>query len=522
MISIGLGHNLSIQDFLAVANARSPVTLPPATAELLTKRRKQIVDYVSTHNEPAYGFNRGFGHNAVQAVPPSKLAELQLNIIRSHASGVGPASPVEVVRGAMLLRAHSLAQGYSGVRAEVVSQLVNCLNAGVVPEVPQFGSVGASGDLAPLSHIALGLIGEGRAYYQGKLMLAKDALAAAQIRPLSLEMKEGLALNNGVQFSTAYAILCLNECRTLLRTAVLNSALAVQVLLGRDAAFAADLHALRPHPGARAIADLIWGLVQDAPVRTLRKQVEGMQDPYSLRCSAQILGSCYDLIEEAAATFTIEMNSVTDNPLILPASDAGGAHTRIISGGHFHGMPVAVKIYNLVQALAIMARLSNMRCARFVDERRNSGLGNDLTWPTLSPEEHSTSSGMMVAEYASAALTNYIWGASFPSHLLSISTDAGQEDHVSMSAGLAVRVAETIPRVCEAMAVELAFCAQAAAIRKVSARDQAAFNPRCEKVLARVSEVFPAVIKDRSLSGELKTLSEVVRSGELLALAGIE
>jgi histidine ammonia-lyase len=247
------------------------------------------------------------------------------------------------------------------------------------------------------------------------------------------------------------------------------------------------------------------------------------------------LGTVCDLLTEARRTFEIEINSATDNPLLLQnPAELGGEFTRIVSGGHFHGMPVAVKLYNLMQALAIMASLSNTRCARFVDEARNLGLGSDLIWPLLDPGERATSSGMMLAEYASAALTNFIWGNAMPSHLFSLSTDAGQEDHVSMSAGLAVRISETIPRLAEALGIELAFCAQAAAIRAENKRlpfdlpnareltpEERRLSPVCERVIERIHQVFPVVQNDRILSPDLIALSGAVRRGEFVTIAGL-
>jgi histidine ammonia-lyase len=546
------------------------VRLSSKTATVLGKRRREIVAFINSHPEPAYGFNRGFGHNVDQAVDPRDLNRLQKNIIRSHASGVGDFAPREVVRAAMVLRAHSLAQGQSGVRPQLVKTLVDFLNSGITPCVPSYGSVGASGDLAPLSHIGLALMGEGLVTRRksARPIPAAQALKAAGIKKIDLEMKEGLALNNGVQFSTAFAILAHSEMENLLRVASLATAMAAQVMLGSDAPFASDVHALRPHSGAKKVAKWIWNLMQKSPMRECHRyfDIDGeIQDPYNLRCAAQVLGSCHELIEQTRATLEIEANSVTDNPLLFP--DRNGRHTRIISAGHFHGMPVAIAIYNLIQAMGIMARLSNMRCVRYVDEKRNKGLSNDLVWPGLDDAAHAASSGMMVPEYASAALTNALWGAAMPSHLFSLSTDAGQEDHVSMSAGLAVRAHECLPRLAEVLAVELAFTTQALAIRKVSdtlptkhrvtpAARQRAFieeealrkklkrelgnapfepvidvqlrcpwnkkdrslSPSCEAAAKAISKIFPTVTEDRSLSEELRKLAEYVRTGELVEL----
>lgn len=574
MILLRHDRETTLEEVLRVAQGEV-VEVYPATLALLDERRRHVQALIDATQRPAYGFNRGFGSNVDQPVDADRLKELQYNLLRSHASGVGPAVSREVVRATMFLRARSLAFGHSGIRGKLVERLLDLLNADVVPVVPAYGSVGASGDLAPLSHVALALIGEGEVTVgNGPVEPAAGALARLGLEPLELEMKEGLALNNGVQFSTALGIVALNQLERLLKTAALTTALSGQVLLGSDAPFMEELHRLRPHPGAQTVASWIRQWMKDSPIRHSHEQydVDGqVQDPYSLRCSAQILGTCHDLLEEARKTFHIEVNSVTDNPLILESSTQPGVFDQIISGGHFHGMPIAVKLYNLVQAMGIMARLSNLRAARYVDSQRNRGLGHDLKWPELSREEDATQSSMMIPEYVSAALTNVIWGAAMPSHLFSISTDAGQEDHVSMSAGLGIRLLETIPRLAEILAIELAYASQAATIRKVQphfptkvhlnaadelctrsqreayeeavaalphplkfdlrvrtelmyhwTEEERTLSPVCEAVVARVQEVFPTVKKDRFMSAQLQALARLVASGELLVAAGLD
>ncbi len=568
-IIVGASHKLSVDAVWQVAFNGAAVRLDPKTRAMIQARRKQIVSYVNAQQEPAYGFNRGFGHNVDVAVPHEDLAELQRNLIRSHSSGVGEPADKALVRAAMLLRAHSLAQGFSAVRAEVIEQIISLLNAGITPNVPRYGSVGASGDLAPLSHCALTMMGEGLAY-DGKSSRLEDAskiLKRHKLSPIKLEMKEGLALNNGVQFSNAAGIIAVAQMRNLLKHAVVATAISNQVLLGSDGAYDKRLLGLRPHRGAQVVGAWLRALIAGSPLREAHRPyaVDGeIQDPYNLRCAPQILGACFDLVEEAATTFEIEANSVTDNPLILESSDNAGSFTRIASGGHFHGMPVAVKLYNLIQAMGIISRLSNMRSARYVDEARNKGLPSDLVWPGLSDVVRARSSGMMIPEYVSAALTNAIWGAAMPSHLFSLTTDAGQEDHVSMSATLAMRVLDTLPRLSEVLAIELAFASQAAAIRKIlptipskrkfQVKSRAAskllksleatlqseagnlrfkphvkikFNfelsskernlsPVSERVISRVKKIFPTVVEDRELSAELKALANEVSSGSLL------
>jgi histidine ammonia-lyase len=567
VIQLDHRHFLQLEDIRRVARGEATLELNVETADLLDLRRNEIIDHIHRLKEPAYGFNRGFGHNVDLKVDDDDtlLGKLQLNLIRSHSAAIGDPAPTEVVRTAMVLRANSLARGYSGIRSVVVKTMLQLLNAGIVPVVPRHGSVSASGDLAPLSHMALALIGEGQVEYKGEYQPAAAALKAEAISPLVLEMKEGLALNNGVQYLTALGIYSAEKMTDMLRTAVIATTLSTQVMLGSSTPFRKDLHQLRPHRGSRAVANWLWKLLQDAPIQKVHqdKSLDGeVQDPYNIRCAAQILGSCFDLILEAEECFTIEANSVTDNPLILPDED--GKFTDVVSGGHFHGMPVAIKVYGLIQAAAIIARLSNTRCARYVDEKRNKGLGSDLIWPDLSPQERSTSSGMMAAEYTSASLTNWLWGQTMPSHLFSLSTDAGQEDHVSMGAPLALRLLDSIPRLAEVLAVELAFASQAAAIRKAQPHfpskseipeealhlrdkfveglrktigseggrnvdldvhihklyawkpEERLLSPASERVLERIQSVFPAVKADRILSDDISKIASLVLSGQIV------
>lgn len=565
MITLAHTRTLSIDETLAIARGEE-VAIAPASKELLRHRRTQIVASLTDATQPAYGFNRGFGHNVDVAVPPDQLATLQRNFLRSHACGVGPAAPRELVRATMVLRAQSLIRGHSAVRPELVEKLLELLNHTITPFVPRFGSVGASGDLAPLSHIGLTLIGEGACFHGDSATPIPTAQALAQcgIEPITLEMKEGLALSNGVQFSTACGVLACASLRNLLKAEALATALTAQVMLGSDTPFLPELHELRPHRGAKVVARWIWNAMQDSPIRNAHRDYAidaEIQDPYNLRCAAQVLGSCYDLIEESAATFTTEMNSATDNPLVL--QDRLGAYTTVVSGGHFHGMPVAVKLYNLVQATTIIASLAQTRCSRYIDAARNHGLGNDLIWPGLDERAKSVSSSMMIPEYVCAALTNTLLGLSTPSHLFSISTNAGQEDHVSMSAGLGVRLLDMLPRLAEVIGIELAYATQAAEIRRltriipskhhpaaqadvdravqklvalVSKRvdiprirpqveiklgvevpeESTRLSPVSERLLTLLKEHFPPVYEDRYLSGDLQRLAQLVLSGRFV------
>ncbi len=611
----------TLDDVLAVVRGEK-VELAAETAAMLETRRAEVVRYVREHRAPSYGFNRGFGHNVDQRVDgEERIKLLQENLIRSHAAGMGPLVPRDIVRAVLFVRALSLTRGASAVRPLIVETLLQMLNRGVTPCIPWYGSVGASGDLAPLSHVALVMIAtdtrDGEAWYgdDETPIPACEAMRRAGIEPVQLEMKEGLALNNGTTFSTGAGILAYDRMCTLLKTASIATAMSTQVMLGSDRPFRDDLLALRPHEGARTIARWVRQLMDGSPIRETHRgfDIDGeVQDPYNLRCAPQILGTCRDLLEEARTTFEIELNSATDNPLILPQRDpltGAESWTDIVSGGNFHAMPVAVKLYNLMQAAAIMAKLSNTRCARYVDGKKNKGLNEDVKWRDEWRDNDAlldaVSSGMMIPEYASAALANHIWGAAMPSHLFSIATDAGQEDPVSMAAGLAARLWDTLPRLADILAIELAFAAQAAESRqqaeavptKISmfldeeddheeplpdsdtaersiraeeraelralkevleqratevmnrrlavSRDEDAeqraagprvvrvelaarhridpdarvLSPVCERVRARILEIFPAVTEDRYMSRELRELSRLVLEGGVAGVA---
>ncbi|MDP3481283.1 MAG: aromatic amino acid ammonia-lyase, partial [Desulfoprunum sp.] len=317
-------NELSLKDILQVGRHGAQVVLAPATRTMLAERRQQIEQSISEQAFPAYGFNRGFGHNVDLAVRDELLSDLQENLIISHAVGMGQPMDEEVVRIAMLLRANSLARGFSGIRPELVEAIIALLNAGITPVVPEYGSVGASGDLAPLSHIALALLGRGSVMVNDLTLPASEALKRAGLAPLRLEMKEGLALNNGVQVMNALGLIACDRLKTLLKTAAVSSALTAQVMLAPDTYFRPDFQAVRSHPGALRIADWIWKIMQDSPIRMAHRDFKDdgqVQDPYNIRCAAQILGAAHDLISQAEKTLIIEANSATDNPILLPDQD---------------------------------------------------------------------------------------------------------------------------------------------------------------------------------------------------------
>jgi len=362
--------------------------------------------------------------------------------------------------------------------------------------------------------------------------------------------------------------------QTYLKTAAIQTAMTAQVMLSTETPFREDLHQLRPHPGSVKMAHWIRTLMEGSPLREAHRDycIDGeIQDPYNIRCSAQILGSCSELVDECQETLIREANSVTDNPIVLPITESSndtadkkyqGQFVDIVSGGHFHGMPVAVRLFNLIQAMGIMAGLTNQRCARFVDDNRNKGLGRDLKWPELSEEIKAISSAMMMPEYSSAALANSIWGDAMPSHLFNIPTNSGQEDHVSMGAGLAIRIMKSLPKVASILGIELAYISQAAAIRKIlshipskipvskeirkhfeelSGKFNQRSNPLCldiqvkekfaiaeadrklnpvgEAILEQVADVFPPVKEDCQMSTGLNQLADMISRGEIVRIA---
>lgn len=569
-VIIGHWYFLGIDDLVKVARGKTKVELDPKTDDLLTERRQQFENYLTRTGRAVYGTNTGFGPNQDKPVSDKDLHRLQVDLIRSHSTGMGESAPEDIVRATMLLRARSLANGNSGVRPQVVKQLIDFLNCGITPVVPVYGSVGASGDLAPLSHIALALIGEGDVSYNGKRISASRAIQKAGLSPLKLAMKEGLALNNGVQYSTAMAALACSDLENLLNTACLSTSITAQVMLGKDDPYKSALHDLRPHPGAKKAARIIQNFTNDSPIITTMKAGHdgNVQDPYNLRCSPQIIGDLFDSLDEAKEFIQQEMNSATDNPLFL-RNEATGEYTEVISGGHFHGAPIAKQLYHLIEASCNMNNLIYTRCARYVDEARNRGMPGDLAWLNLSVRKRATSSAMMIPEYVEAALANATLGNSAPSHLFNFPTAQGQEDHVSMAPNLGIRLhREVIPLLNNGLAIELAYGAQAAAIRYASTaypsrispkkevikalkpeitalkaaaarqyagtpfepvlnlklqcpwtEDERKVSPSCQPVIDKIHTVFPPVKRDRVMSRQLGDLAKLVQSGELLDLA---
>jgi histidine ammonia-lyase len=524
-VTLHVNGQVSLADIEDVAFGRAGVALAAGARQRLADFRAAAEREIAANpDKRVYGLNTGFGSNYRDHVSAEDLKKLQRNLIVSHCAGVGPYAPAPVARATTFLRAASLARGRSVVRPVIVETLIAMLNEGVTPAIPRQGSVSASGDLAPLSHVGAVVIGEGRVLSGDGAVETREFLRQSKtaFAPIELEMKEGLALNNGCQYANAWGALATAAMQRLIEAAALTTALHVQAMRGAGRPFREDLHRLRAHAGSQVVARWVFALLDGYGLQDVSTDVKHafdgqIQDPYNLRCAAQVLGPCLDLVARAEATMTTEAQSVTDNPIDLNTSAERYDLDLITSGGHFHGMPVAIDAYGLLQAAGVMARLSNLRCARIVDQRKNKGLGPQMRGPNPSPSQ----SGLMIAEYTTAGLCNDIWALAMPSHLMSLSTDSGQEDHVSMAAGVAMRAHEAAERLARILAIELAFASQADHVRATNPEEKPiALGARTQRALDKVREIFPLVGEDRELSSDIERLAEKVLSGDVAKATG--
>ena len=462
------GSDLTIADIEAVARRGTPVTLDPRARERMQEAR-DVIEGLVADGAVVYGVTTGFGDLASTFIDPAQAGQLQENLLMSHAAGVGAAFPSEIVRAMLLLRANTLALGHSGVRPLVVDRLLAFLDAGIHPVVPEQGSLGASGDLAPLAHLALPLIGRGHVEFHGQVTPGLLALREVGLEPLTLGAKEGLALLNGTQMMGAIGALLLADADRLMRTASVAAAMSVEALLGTDVAFAEAYQAARPHPGQVAVAAELRHILRDSGLqRGHHGSVHKVQDPYSLRCVPQVHGAVRDALDHLRRVLAIELNAATDNPLVFPAGGVAGADTaatgggRVINGGNFHGEPIALALDFAKLALAELGSISERRTALLVDGRLNGGLP-----PFLAPSS-GVESGMMIYQYTAAALASEHKVLAHPASVDSIPTSANQEDHVSMGS-IAARHARTVLTGVERiLAIELIVAAQALDLRIAS------------------------------------------------------
>ena len=446
MISID-GQSLTLAQFRDVVLEDADCGLSAAARERVDIGRRTVEETV-TRGDATYGVNTGFGDLATVRIEDKNLALLQERLILSHCAGVGEPLPDAVVRGMLLLRANTLARGHSGVRALLIESLLTLLNSGVLPMVPSRGSVGASGDLAPLAHLALPLLGKGEVRVDGEVMSAARGLERAGLAPLMLEPKEGLALINGTQAMTSLLALSVLACRRMVRISDLVAAMSTDALRGTDSAFDARLHALRPHPGQQASAANIWQLMQGSGIRDSHRDNDvRVQDPYSVRCAPQVHGAVRDLLEDVERKVVIEMNSVTDNPLIFP--DEGD----IVSGGNFHGEPMALAADVLAIGVSELGAISERRIEKLTNTAF-SGL------PPFLTSDAGLNSGFMMAQVTAAALASENKTFCHPASVDSIPTSADKEDHVSMGMGAALKLQPVVSNTLRILAIELMAAAQ--------------------------------------------------------------
>lgn len=488
------GSSLTLEQTLAVAEGEQVAVSPDAINAVVRSRR--VVEGILERGEVVYGINTGFGKLADVTIPASQLKELQVNLVRSHSSGVGEPLPEHVVRAMMLQRANVLAKGFSGCRPVVIETLVEMMNRRVHPVIPSRGSVGASGDLAPLAHQAIVTIGEGEAIYQGNRMPGGEAMAAAGIAPLILEAKEGLALLNGTQAMTAVGGLALLAADKLADAADIAGAMSLEALTGTPVAFDHKIHSARPHEGQIKTAARLRKLIEGSQIRESHRDHSvdpRVQDAYALRCMPQVHGAVRDSLAHTRKTLEIEINSATDNPLIFP--DTG----EVLSGGNFHGEPIALALDYAAVAVADLGTISERRVERLVNPDL-SGL------PAFLTPHPGTNSGMMIAQVVAVSLIAENNVLAHPASVTNLPTSANKEDHVSMGMTSALKFAQIVKNVEIILAIELMCAAQGLEFLKPLKP-----GPRLSEAYSLIREVVPPLAQDAPLSGLIESLAPVVR-----------
>src|SRR5213596_2425795 len=493
------GEDLRIDDVWAVAFGAADAALSEEARTKMRAARELVERAAHGTREHTYGINTGFGRFVSQSIPEEQTEELQLRLLRSHACGVGEPYPDEIVRAAMLLRANALAKGTSGARVETVELLIECLTRSVLPSVPSRGSVGASGDLAPLAHLALPLVGEGEAWLDGQLHSGADALAAAGLEPTTLSAKEGLSLINGTQFMAAFGALGWVRAQRLAKTADLACALSLEALQGSRTSFLPQIHALRPLRGQVDSAANVLRLLEGSAINEAHKWCDKVQDAYSLRCAPQVHGASRDLLDYADYTVSVELNAATDNPLVLVDDEA------LVSNGNFHGQPLAFALDTLAMACAEFANISERRVERLVNPNLSDGL------PAFLTADGGLNSGFMIPQYVAAALVSENKSLCYPASVDSIPTSAGQEDHVSMGNAAGLKAWQVLANSERAVAIELLAGAQAVEFH-------APLEPGAGGRAARaaVRELSPRLRDDRPLAGDIEAVAVAIRDGSLL------
>ena len=497
------GQALTLAEIEAVSLHARRVTIAPK-AQTRVRQSRAFIEEILAAGEIVYGVNTGFGKLSDVRIPPDKLAELQINLVRSHAGGVGQPLSEGESRAMLLLRANVLAKGFSGVRSVVPDLLVAMLNAGVHPVVPEKGSVGASGDLAPLAHLALVLVGEGEALYRGQRMAGAEALRRAGLQPVQLAAKEGLALLNGTQAMTAVGALAAARARRVVQLSDVAGAMSLEALRGTPAAFDERIHKVRPHAGQQASAAHLINLLADSEIRESHREHDPrVQDAYCLRCMPQVHGAVRGVLAHVASVVEIEAGSATDNPLVfLDSSTEARNRGAVISGGNFHGAPLAYAFDYAALALTDLAGITERRIDRLLNPDINEGL------PAFLSNDPGLSSGFMIAQIVAAALINECQVLSHPSSTGSIPTDGGKEDHVSMGMTGALKLRQIVENAERVLAIELMCAAQGLEFRRP-------LRPgvEIERAYDAVRTIVPRLEKDRVLATDIDAMAAAVRQG---------
>jgi histidine ammonia-lyase len=498
------GADLTAEHVWAVALESAPALLSESAKERMRAGR-EVVEAAAAKPARTYGVNTGFGRFVSKTIASELVDELQARLLRSHACGVGEPYPDEVVRAALILRANALATGCSGTRVEVAELVVECLNRGVLPRVPSRGSVGASGDLAPLAHLALPLIGEGEAWVDGELLPGAEALERVGLEPLRLRAKEGLSLINGTQFMTAFGALGIVRARRLARAADIACSLTIEALEGSRQCFRAEVQELRPLRGQAESAANLRRLVEGSDVMESHRWCDRVQDAYSLRCAPQVHGACRDLLRYVEETVSVELNAATDNPLVLVEQG------EIVSNGNFHGQPLAFALDSLAMATSELANISERRTERLVNPSLSEGL------PAFLAADGGLNSGFMIPQYVAAALVSESKALTHPASVDSIPTSAGQEDHVSMGNASGLKAWQVLANSERALAIELLAGAQAVEFLAPLAPGVGSGAAR-----AFVRSVSPRLGEDRPLSAEIEAVAASIRDDSLVASVEVE
>ena len=491
------GFSLTSADALKVVHENVPVALSEKGRQNVAQAR-EVISKALAAGKPVYGINTGFGRLAEVRIPADHLNELQHNLVLSHACAVGEALVAEAVRAVLLLKANTLAKGFSGVRAEVIELLLELLNRNVLPEIPMQGSVGASGDLAPLAHMALVLIGKGKAWVDGKWVDGGEALQRAGLAPLSLQAKEGLALLNGTHFMTGLGLLNWQGAHRLAVSADLIGAMSTEAVLGTPVAFDERIHAARGYKGQLQSAKRLRNMMRGSEIRASHSNCSRVQDPYSIRCMPQVHGAIADNLAHVESVIATEINAATDNPLVF------WQENEILSGGNFHGHPISTAMDLLGIVMAQLANISERRTALMMDSNLS-----DL--PAFLVRESGLNSGFMIAQVTAASLVSENKMLSHPASVDSIPTSANKEDFVSMGAGAAVKGRRIVENAARVLGIELLCACQG-----IELRAPLKPGPAGKAILNLVRREIPHLQQDRILAGDIEAAAKMISQGQLL------